>query len=142
MVSRPSFPTYDMALIAGSSYAASIYQAGSIGSPYAVVGPGANPGLGGNYCGSGAFGAESCLLSVASLNSMLCDTSSVCTPNLTRLLNNGVQPGDSGGPFYGRSAITVGALPRGSIVGGNTADVFMNSWNRLKSAYPNLAIVW
>lgn len=140
MVNRAPSPTFDLALLGGSSYGGALYGGpANDGSAMTIGGPGGSPGLGGNYCTSGAAAGERCGHSAVSLNSGFCDEYGYCTYVLTRLSNNGSLNGDSGGPFYGK--VNGAALPRGIVVGGTETGQFAAPWGRIKAAYPNLNIV-
>ncbi len=138
MTYRLPFPAYDVAWLASSTYTGVVYGGGSTGTAMLVGGSVGNPGMGGNYCASGAFGYEHCGMGVTSLSATFCDSGG-CTPSLVTTNNTGVIPGDSGGPFYGKPASY--ALARGIVLGGNSSTVYFTPWQRIKSYYTSLEIV-
>jgi hypothetical protein len=132
-VSRPNFPTYDMALISGgSSYGSYIYMGNSTGYGSKVLGAG-NPVVGSYYCTSGTTTNENCGKRVTSLNATLC-TASGCTPGLASYVGGTLtQGGDSGGPLVLKA--TNGVYVRGLHKGIGGTTMYGERW-------PSVAALW
>lgn len=134
-VSRPNYPTYDMALIrGGSSYGTHVYMGNRTGYGSKVLGAG-DPVVGAYYCVSGTTTYENCGKKVTSLNARFC-TSSGCTPGVASYVGGAqTSGGDSGGPLVLKTSSGVHA--RGLHIGRNTSNgtMYGERWNSVASLF-------
>lgn len=130
MTSRAPFPTWDLALLSGSSYGSYIYMGNStgVGTP---TGAFSNPVVGSFYCTSGTTTFENCGKQVTSLSGTFCDAAG-CTPALATFQGGTmIAGGDSGGPLVLRGSTTV--YPRGVVIARAGSTMFAEKWSTVAS---------
>ncbi|WP_432945858.1 hypothetical protein ACQPXM_06690 [Kribbella sp. CA-253562] len=133
VVSRPSFPAYDMEALGGSAYGSVIYVGNQTGTTILVGGAG-TVAEGGVFCESGAWSAEVCGREVVSTVARWCDTYG-CTPGLLLLTSSGsgAWDGDSGGPVYNYAGGKV--YIRGMIVAASGLDTYAEKWTSIQGQF-------
>ncbi|MGL5857954.1 MAG: S1 family peptidase [Angustibacter sp.] len=132
MTSKASFPTWDLALLSGSSYGTYIYMGGrtGFGTPTGAAG---NPVVGFSYCASGSTTYENCGKVATSLNGSFCDAAG-CTPGLATFTGgSAVGPGDSGGPVVFKSGSRV--YPRGVVIAGGGATTWAEKYTTVQNYF-------
>ncbi|MCA1675688.1 MAG: S1 family peptidase, partial [Actinobacteria bacterium] len=105
---RGPLPPYDMELIGGKSYGASIYLGGVDSSSSGPVVAAADPVVNFNgYCHSGRTTGEQCGHTVTSVTAQVCTQTGCKSPVIA--FTGGVLPqgGDSGSPFYYKSGTNI-----------------------------------
>jgi hypothetical protein len=130
MTSRASFPTWDLALLSGSTYGSYIYMGGStgVGTPTGAFG---NPVVNVNYCTSGSTTYENCGKRVTSLSAQFCDASG-CTPGLASYVGGtSTAGGDSGGPLVLKGSSVV--YPRGVHIARSGSTMYAEKWSTVAS---------
>ena len=134
----PSYPTIDLARLAGSAYTNMTYSADNDYTAREVVAAG-NPANGYIYCNYGASSRRSCFTQVYS-GQTYCDEAG-CTKYLSVGYNSGSvigAPGDSGGPIVKESGED--AKARGSVVAGTEYGTYL--WYHVTSTIQGNLGVW
>lgn len=134
IVQRAEYPTYDMELIGGSTYAGRIYNADDCCTSAQVAGA-SDPVVGrAIYCHSGFFSLSGCGETVTDLHALFC-TGGQCTPDTMKFdAPDPPGPGDSGGPFYlPGSAVYI----RGMVIGGGvlSCPCYGEKWSSISGKF-------
>lgn len=131
MTKRGSFPTYDMALIGGQSYAPYIYSGGTASSTCNAAGAPADPVAGTTDCANGVSTGENCGKRVTSLSGTFCDSSG-CT-NALAVYTGGTATaaGDSGGALLLLSGGK--SYPRGIHIARSGTNMYAERWSNISS---------
>lgn len=132
---RAAFPATDSELIGDQTYAGAIWLGGLCCAWHSVNG-GGNPLFNSTYCTGGSFSLEQCNKVAEAVDVQACDAQNQCTNHLVRFTNGAaLMAGDSGGPFYFKSAATC-IYARGTIVGKNPAGKgFAQLWNTVLNTF-------
>lgn len=129
---RGPLPPFDMELIGGGSYSASIYVGGvdsSAGNPVVAA---ADPWVGvTGYCHSGRTTGEQCGHTVNSVDAQVCTATGCKSPVIAYTGGNLHQGGDSGSPFYIKSGTNVHI--RGIIIASGGGTGYAEKWSRISS---------
>lgn len=133
MNNRAQFPQFDIALLSQASYQYYVYTGGNPGTGHIVSSNVGGPGLGGNYCASGAFSTETCAHAVTSMTASFCDSAGCTTPIAQITGGSVLQFGDSGGAFYGTPNTTIKI--RGIVVAKSGSYGYIEPWNRIAANF-------
>ena len=127
------FQSFDMELIAGASYGASIFVGGTNSSTGRHVNGAGDPVVGfTQYCRSGQTSGEQCGQTVQSVDAQVC-TQTGCKSPVISYTGPVSQPGDSGAPFYVYSADSSNVFIRGLNVASGATTSFAEKWSRISS---------
>ncbi|MEJ3743627.1 hypothetical protein WEI85_10090 [Actinomycetes bacterium KLBMP 9797] len=124
----------DMELIGGQSYAGRIYTGGVTStSSLPVVGAGSAVVGFTDYCHSGRTTGENCGHTATSITGQVCTGTGCKSPVI--VFTGGVSPagGDSGSPFYAKTATSVWI--RGHVIAGDGVTSYAERWQDVVAQY-------
>jgi hypothetical protein len=125
--------SFDMELIGGQSYGASIFVGGTSSSTGKHVNGAGDPVVGfTNYCRSGQTSGEQCGETVQSVSAQVC-TQTGCKSPVISYTGPVSQPGDSGAPFYVYSVDGANVFIRGLNVASGGSTSYAEKWSRISS---------
>ena len=129
---RGPLPPYDMELIGGQSYGASIFVGGVDSSTGNHVVAAADPVVNfTGYCHSGRTSGEACDHKVLSVDAEVCTQTGCKSPVIAWNGGQLSQGGDSGSPFYIKSGTDVHI--RGMVIAGSSSTSYAEKWSRISS---------